>query len=138
MRHRVSHREFLHGPSGPDRHGEDRQSPCPDATATNFVNIDCGRDSIYARAIVDDLLQPGIVIRMPGVAPPNRCTRVSCGTKRDLDLLAEVLPLVLSRQKSKPENLMLDLELLQIGNDAYERHRNHEHHPSIREKRTVR
>jgi histidinol-phosphate aminotransferase len=67
----------------------------PIASATNFVAIDCGRDNTYARSIVDGLLQRGIFIRMPGVAPLNRCIRISCGTKRDFDLLADVLPKVL-------------------------------------------
>jgi histidinol-phosphate aminotransferase len=67
----------------------------PLASATNFVSIDCGRDGVYARAIVDGLLQHGIFIRMPGVAPLNRCIRVSCGDGKALDLLAEALPKVL-------------------------------------------
>ncbi len=67
----------------------------PIVSATNFVTIDCGRDSIYAKAIVDGLLLYGIFIRMPGVAPLNRCIRVSCGREKDLDLLAEALPKVL-------------------------------------------
>lgn len=68
----------------------------PLPTATNFMAIDCGRDSAYARAIVDGLLAHGIFIRMPGVAPLNRCIRVSCGDTKSLDLLAEALPKVLS------------------------------------------
>jgi histidinol-phosphate aminotransferase len=67
----------------------------PLPSATNFMTIDCGRDGAYARSIVDGLLHHGIFIRMPGVAPLNRCIRVSAGTKKDLDLLAEVLPKVL-------------------------------------------
>jgi histidinol-phosphate aminotransferase len=67
----------------------------PLASATNFVTIDCGRDGVYARSIVDELLKEGIFIRMPGVAPLNRCIRVSAGTDADLDLLAEALPKVL-------------------------------------------
>jgi histidinol-phosphate aminotransferase len=67
----------------------------PLASATNFVAIDCGRDGAYAKSIVDGLLHHGIFIRMPGVAPLNRCIRVSCGTDRDLDRLAEALPKVL-------------------------------------------
>jgi histidinol-phosphate aminotransferase len=67
----------------------------PLPSATNFMTIDCGRDGAHARAIVDGLLHHGIFIRMPGVAPLNRCIRVSAGTKKDLDLLAEVLPKVL-------------------------------------------
>lgn len=64
-------------------------------SATNFVAIDCGRDGAYARAIVDGLLTHGIFIRMPGVAPLNRCIRVSCGNEQHLGLLAEALPTVL-------------------------------------------
>jgi len=67
----------------------------PLASATNFVAIDCGRDGAYARSIVDGLLEHGIFIRMPGVAPLNRCVRVSVGPEADLDLLAEALPAVL-------------------------------------------
>lgn len=67
----------------------------PLPSATNFVTIDCGRDGAFAKSIVEGLLQHGIFIRMPGVAPQNRCIRVSCGTKENLDLLAKVLPLVL-------------------------------------------
>jgi histidinol-phosphate aminotransferase len=65
-------------------------------SATNFVAIDCGRDGVFARAIVDGLLQQGIFIRMPGIAPLNRCIRVSCGRERDLELLAAALPKVLA------------------------------------------
>ncbi len=66
------------------------------ASATNFVAIDCGRDGSYARAIVDGLLAEGIFIRMPGVAPLNRCIRVSCGTEAHLQAFAEALPRVLA------------------------------------------
>jgi histidinol-phosphate aminotransferase len=69
----------------------------PLPSATNFVCLDCGRDGAYSRSIVDELLKEGIFIRMPGVAPLNRCIRVSAGTDADLDLLAEKLPLVLKR-----------------------------------------
>jgi histidinol-phosphate aminotransferase len=68
----------------------------PLASATNFVAIDCGRDSVYARAIVDGLMEHGVFIRMPGVAPLNRCIRVSTGTPEDMDLLAAALPKVLA------------------------------------------
>lgn len=67
----------------------------PIPSATNFVAIDCGRDGIFARAIVDGLLEHGIFIRMPGVAPLNRCIRVSCGTENNLERLAAALPRVL-------------------------------------------
>lgn len=70
-------------------------TPLP--SATNFVAIDCGRDGAYARAIVDGLMEEGVFIRMPGVAPLNRCIRVSVGPKPDLDLFEEALPKVLGR-----------------------------------------
>ena len=64
-------------------------------SATNFVAIDCGRDGVFARAIVDGLMDYGVFIRMPGVAPLNRCIRVSVGPAADLDLLEDALPNVL-------------------------------------------
>jgi histidinol-phosphate aminotransferase len=67
----------------------------PLPSATNFMAIDCGRDGTYARALVDGLLQHGVFIRTPGVAPLNRCIRVSCGDEKSLDRLAEALPIVL-------------------------------------------
>lgn len=66
-------------------------------SATNFMAVDCGRDGTFARAIVDGLLQHGIFIRMPGVAPLNRCIRISCGRTQEMDALAEALPQVLRR-----------------------------------------
>ena len=67
----------------------------PIASATNFVAVDCGRDGVFAKSLVDKLLQHGIFVRMPGVAPLNRCIRISAGTKQQLDLLADALPKVL-------------------------------------------
>ncbi|WP_154719893.1 pyridoxal phosphate-dependent aminotransferase [Ciceribacter sp. T2.26MG-112.2] len=67
----------------------------PLPSATNFVAIDCGRDGVHARAIVDGLMQHGVFIRMPGVAPLNRCIRVSTGLPADMDLFEEALPKVL-------------------------------------------
>lgn len=67
----------------------------PVPSATNFVAVDCGRDGAYAKAIVDGLLGHGVFVRMPGVAPLNRCIRISAGTAGDLALLAAALPRVL-------------------------------------------
>ncbi len=72
---------------------ENGLQPLP--SATNFVAVDCGRDGTYARAIVDGLMDHGVFIRMPGVAPLNRCIRVSVGPEADMALLAEALPKVL-------------------------------------------
>ncbi|PZX15981.1 histidinol-phosphate aminotransferase [Palleronia aestuarii] len=61
-------------------------------TATNFVTIDCGRDGAFARKVLDGLLRRGIFVRMPGVAPLDRCIRVSCGPAPDMERLAQALP----------------------------------------------
>jgi histidinol-phosphate aminotransferase len=68
----------------------------PLPSATNFVTMDCGRDGVYARAIVDGLMEQGVFIRMPGVAPLNRCIRVSVGPEADMALFARALPRVLA------------------------------------------
>ena len=64
----------------------------PLPSATNFVTIDCGRDGAYAKRVLDHLVARGIFIRMPGVAPLNRCIRVTAGTPADLAIFAEELP----------------------------------------------
>jgi histidinol-phosphate aminotransferase len=64
----------------------------PLPSATNFVAIDCGRDGIYAKKILDALVASGVFVRMPGVAPLNRCIRVTAGTAKDLAIFAEELP----------------------------------------------
>jgi histidinol-phosphate aminotransferase len=68
-------------------------NPLP--SATNFMAIDCGRDGHFSKAIVDGMLAEGIFIRMPGVAPLNRCIRVSAGTEQNLTAFAAALPKVL-------------------------------------------
>ncbi|MEH6646875.1 pyridoxal phosphate-dependent aminotransferase [Sulfitobacter sp.] len=64
----------------------------PLPSAANFVTIDCGRDSTFAKAVLDGLITRGIFVRMPFVAPQNRCIRISCGTPEMLDVLAAALP----------------------------------------------
>ncbi len=61
-------------------------------SATNFVAVDCGRDGDYARRVLRELIARGIFVRMPGVAPLDRCIRISAGLEPDLDLLEEMLP----------------------------------------------
>jgi histidinol-phosphate aminotransferase len=61
-------------------------------TATNFVTIDCCRDGDFARRLVVELGNRDIFVRMPFVAPQDRCIRISSGTDDDLDLLQQVLP----------------------------------------------
>ena len=64
-------------------------SPLP--SAANFVAIDCGRDGAFAKTILDGLLARGIFVRMPFVAPQNRCIRISCGTPAQIDAFATAL-----------------------------------------------
>jgi histidinol-phosphate aminotransferase len=66
------------------------------ASASNFVTVDCGRDQPYAKAILDGLIARDVFVRMPFVAPQNRCIRISAGTAGDLDILEETLPEVLA------------------------------------------
>ena len=65
-------------------------------SATNFVAVDCGRDGAFAKALLDDLVANGLFVRMPFVAPQNRCIRVSAGHPEDLELLRDLLPKALS------------------------------------------
>jgi len=61
-------------------------------SATNFVAIDCGHDDVFARAVLNALIDQGVFVRMPFVAPQNRCIRISCGTTNDMNLVAKALP----------------------------------------------
>jgi hypothetical protein len=61
-------------------------------SATNFATIDCGRDGDFARAVLRACVERGLFIRMPFVAPMDRCIRVSLGPPPMMDVLAEVLP----------------------------------------------
>jgi histidinol-phosphate aminotransferase len=61
-------------------------------SATNFVAVDCGRDGAFARRVLQALIARDIFVRMPGVAPLDRCIRISAGRPADLDLLAAALP----------------------------------------------
>lgn len=69
---------------------ENGLTPLP--SATNFVTIDCGKDGVYARSVVANLVAAGIFVRMPFVEPQDRCIRVSCGPEADLQAFAEALP----------------------------------------------
>lgn len=74
---------------------ENGLTPLP--SATNFVAIDCGRDGAFAKSVLDALVELGIFVRMPFAAPQNRCIRISCGPKADLDAFAAALPEALKR-----------------------------------------
>ena len=64
-------------------------------SATNFVTIDCGAEGGFARRVLAELIARDVFVRMPFVAPHDRCIRISAGTEADLDIVARVLPLAL-------------------------------------------
>ena len=65
-------------------------APLP--SASNFVTIDCGGDGEFAKRVLDGLLARDIFVRMPGVAPLNRCIRITAGSAGDLAKFAAALP----------------------------------------------
>lgn len=69
---------------------ENGLTPLP--SATNFVTIDCGDDGAFARAVLTHLVANGIFVRMPFVAPQDRCIRVSCGPDAEVAAFAAALP----------------------------------------------
>lgn len=73
-------------------------------SAANFVALDCGQDGGFAKAVLDGLIKRGLFVRMPFVAPQNRCIRVSCGTEADLAAFAAALPEALSEAQSAAQS----------------------------------
>ena len=63
-------------------------------SATNFVAIDLGSGA-RARAAMASLLERDVFVRMPGVAPLDRCIRVTVGTPAERIRFAEVFREVL-------------------------------------------
>jgi len=70
-------------------------TPLP--SATNFVTMDLGRDGDFARVTWRELAGLGVFVRMPGVAPLDRCLRVSVGNEAALAVFAECLPRALAK-----------------------------------------
>ncbi len=58
-------------------------------SATNFVAIDAGGDGERARRLLRLLEERGVFVRMPGVAPLDRCIRVTVGTAEERERFAE-------------------------------------------------
>ncbi len=58
-------------------------------SATNFVTIDCGRDGDFARKVLTRLIERDVFVRMPFVAPQDRCIRVSCAPEDQIRLFAD-------------------------------------------------
>ena len=63
----------------------------PLRSATNFVAIDVGGGD-RARALLRELETRGVFVRMPGVAPLDRCIRITVGTAPERAALASILP----------------------------------------------
>ncbi|HXX66338.1 MAG TPA: aminotransferase class I/II-fold pyridoxal phosphate-dependent enzyme [Polyangiaceae bacterium] len=59
-------------------------------SAANFVAIDFG-SAAAARATLGALLERGVFVRMPSVAPIDRCVRVTVGTAKERESFAAVL-----------------------------------------------
>lgn len=68
-------------------------------SATNFVAVECGGDGDFARKVLAALVARGIFVRMPFVAPQDRCIRISCGRTEDMALLAQALPAALEEAR---------------------------------------
>ena len=66
-------------------------------SATNFVAVDCQQDGAFAQRVLMALLEQGLFVRMPFVAPQNRCIRISTGTAENMQLLAKAMPMALQQ-----------------------------------------
>lgn len=73
----------------------------PLPSATNFVTMDLGRGGDFARATLRALTGIGVFVRMPGVAPLDRCLRVSVGDDAALAVFAEALPQALAAARAE-------------------------------------
>ncbi|MFQ5439068.1 MAG: aminotransferase class I/II-fold pyridoxal phosphate-dependent enzyme, partial [Paracoccaceae bacterium] len=69
-------------------------------SATNFVALDCGQDGAFAKKVLAGLVSRGVFVRMPFVAPLDRCIRVSAGTPEMMDLFAAALPEALAEARA--------------------------------------
>ena len=69
-------------------------------SATNFVAVDCGADGAFARAVLEELVARDVFVRMPFVAPQDRCIRISAGRAPDLDLFEAALPEALAAARA--------------------------------------
>ncbi len=69
-------------------------------SGTNFVAVDCGSDGAFARAVLAALAEDGVFVRMPFVAPQDRCIRITAGRPEDMDILEEALPKALAKARN--------------------------------------
>ena len=54
----------------------------------------------FARRVLQGLIARDIFVRMPGVAPLDRCIRVSAGRPDDLEAFAAALPEALEQARA--------------------------------------
>ncbi len=73
----------------------------PLTSATNFVTIDCGSEGDFAREVLANLIDLGVFVRMPFVAPQDRCIRISCGPPEHLAVFANALPKALEKVRTQ-------------------------------------
>jgi histidinol-phosphate aminotransferase len=52
------------------------------------------------------LLKRDIFVRMPGVAPQDRCIRIGAGRPEDMELLTNALPEVLQAAAQRSQGLL--------------------------------
>ena len=63
---------------------------------TNFIAIDCLKDALFAKSVLENLIKKGIFVRMPYSHPQNRCIRVTVGLDSDIDLFEQNFPIALA------------------------------------------
>lgn len=76
---------------------ENGLKPLP--SATNFLTLDCGKDGDFARRVLRGLSDEGVFVRMPFVAPHDRCIRVSLGDEAALAVFARALPRAMEKAR---------------------------------------
>jgi len=69
-------------------------------SAANFVALDF-ESSAVARAVLADLLEHDVFVRMPSVAPIDRCVRITVGTAPERESFAAVLREVAGRLRGR-------------------------------------
>ena len=80
----------------------DSETPLDDAATGQAVESGVqpgktdGRDGAFARRVLAGLIATDVFVRMPFVAPQDRCIRVSCGPDAALERFALALPDALS------------------------------------------
>ncbi|WMS42778.1 pyridoxal phosphate-dependent aminotransferase [Acuticoccus sp. MNP-M23] len=70
-------------------------------SATNFVALDTGQGGDFSRALVASLAAEGVFVRMPFVAPQDRCIRISAAPAAMLAVLDEALPAALDAARQR-------------------------------------